>query len=150
MVRFVHYQQRGQLALVSIHQKRTEQQNQFVFGLARYGQSEIARDITDKLQRRQARIENISKGDSGAPKEFQNAAHQHGLACAHFAGQDDKALARPHSVVQRSQSFVVARSREQERRVRCDLERVQPEVIESLVHSVLLSRVSRLSPIRPQ
>jgi len=102
MMRFVHHQQRGQFTLMPLHQERTQGKNKFIFGFARHRQPEIAGNVADKFQCRQARIEHIGKGDSGAPQKFQNAPHQHGLARADFAGQNDKPFARPYPIVERS------------------------------------------------
>ena len=51
MVCFVDHQQGGQLALVPLHQKRTQRQNEFVFRLAGNGQSKITGDVANEFQR---------------------------------------------------------------------------------------------------
>ena len=108
--------------------------DQLVFGLARNRQPEIARDIAHEFQRRKRRIEDQSKGNIATLQQPQQRAQNERLSRAHLARQNYKSAVRRHSVVQRSECFVVPRRGKQKRRIRRDLERVALQIIEALVH----------------
>ena len=134
MVRLVHHQNRRQSPLMPLHQEVVQHVDQLVFGFARDRQPEIAQDIAHEFQRRKRRIENQSEGHIAALQQPQQRAQNKRLARAHLARQNYKSPVRRHSVVQRSERFVVPRRRKQERRVRRDFKRVALQIVETLVH----------------
>ena len=108
--------------------------DQLVFGLARDLQPKIQRDIAHEFEWRKRRIEYQSKGNIAALQQPQQRAQNERLPRAYLARQNDKSPVRRHSVVQRSERFVVPRRGKQKRRIRRDLERVSLQVVEALVH----------------
>ena len=121
---------------MSLQQEAIQHVDQFVFGLARNLQPEIARDIAHEFERRKRRIENQGEGHIAALQQPQQRAQNERLPRAHLARQNHKSAVRRHPVVQRSERLVVPRRRKQERRIRRDLERVSLKIVEALVHDL--------------
>src|SRR3984957_11481267 len=134
MVSFIHHQHRGQALLMTSNYERTQIQQKVAFGLARSRQPKITGNILQEVGRRQPRVEDIRIGHVAAAQQLQQAAHQQGLARAHFPRHDHEAFAQPLSEVQRRQRLVVSLRREKKRRVGSNLERVALQIVETLIH----------------
>src|SRR3984957_3698247 len=134
MVSFIHHQHRGQALLMTSNYERTQIQQKVAFGLARSRQPKITGNILQEVGRRQPRVEDIRIGHVAAAQELQQAAHQQGLARAHFPRHYHEAFAPPHSVVKRRQRLVVPFRREKKRGVGCNLKRVALQIVETLIH----------------
>src|SRR5271165_2797463 len=134
VVRFIHHQQGSQFLPVPRQEERVQRQQDFILRLARYRQSKIPRDIAEKLQRRQAGIEDQREGNVALLQQPKQGTQHQGLAGTDFPAQDHESLVRRHAVVQRRQCFVVPRRRKQKRRIGRDLERIQSKLIERFVH----------------
>ena len=112
-------------------------------------QAEIVRQHLEELLRRQARIEQRGEDDLLGGQKIAQALEHHGLARAHFPGQDHEAFAALHAVDEVRQRLLVLRAAEQKRRVRAQAERVFGKAEKGLVHGGLGVRRRRAQP-RPR
>jgi uncharacterized membrane protein len=87
MMRFVDHQHRGQFLFAARDHVTGQLQQQFALVLARGGQSEIAGDILQELERRQPSVEHVGVLDVIALlQQLQQAAQQQSLAGPHLSG----------------------------------------------------------------
>src|SRR5229473_46564 len=148
VVSLVHHQDGRQFLLMSLQQEAIQDVNQLVFGFARDRQPEIKRDVTHEFQRRKRGIENQGEGHIAALQQPQQRAQNERLSGANLARQNYESAVRCHSVIQRSERFVVPRRGKQKRRVRRDFERISLQLIEALVHDFYPYKYVTADPIR--
>src|SRR5215471_7939651 len=99
-------------------------QQKLALGSAGRWNSEVSCNVLQELHRSQTWIKDIRIRDVGAGEQLEQAAYKQRFPGTHFAGQDDKALAPLHAVVESCQCLVVLLGEEQEVGIRRDLERI--------------------------
>src|SRR5579864_2588168 len=146
VVGLVDYQNRGTSLLVTANEVTTQIEKKIALRLASRWDAEVPHDILQKLHRTEARVKDISECYVSALQYLQQAAHEYGLARAHFAGQHDESLAPLHPVIECCQRFIVLRRRKQKCRIRRDVEGVSLQIVETLVHGWLAITRNNLKP----
>src|ERR1700678_2704470 len=139
----VNYQNGGKTPGSPGYNVITQVEENLRFVLPRYRQSEVSRDVFQKLAWCQASIEHIRISYVVAfSKKLQHATQQQRLACPNLTRQHHETLMAAHRVVERRQSLVVSGSGQQKRRVRTYGERASLQIVKCLVHSAWVNSSS--------